>query len=337
MEILALLEVLDRDGSVRRHLEVRHWPVSIGRDMHCDLVLDDLHIAAEHARISMQQEQGEDSPGQLWLTVGQSINGVQTQGQHLDAGQACVLHSGDEWQIGRTRMRLRLAGAPLAPEQALPQVHGTPPWVLIPGLLALLVWTAGDAFVRSNPDGFGSTFLREFITLWGALAVWAVLWSLLTKIFQHRMNFWHHVGLAALAVLAANMSSLLLSMLAYASSVEVLGRLDALMISVLAAVLIYAHLLAVQPQRRKTLRWFAGSMCVLMLIASVGLSWHRFERISSELYLSTFFPPALSLSHSVSVDLFLDEAKDLQAPLERKAKEPPSGFSRGAAAADDDG
>lgn len=336
METLALLELLDRDGSVRRYLEVKQWPVSIGRGIHCDLVLDDLHVAAEHARISMLPAEGEGSTEQLLLTVGQSINGVQLPRQHLTAGQSCILHSGDEWQIGRTRMRLRLAGAPLAPEQALLHVHQLPPWMPVASLLALLVWTAGDAFVRSDPDRFGSTFVREVITLWGVLAVWAAIWSLVTKIFQHRLNFWHHVGLTVLAVLAGSVASALLSMLAYASSIEILGRLEAPLFSALASGLIYAHLLAVQPQRRNTLRWFAGSMCALMLVGSVGVSWYRFERISSELYLSTFFPPAMSLSPSVGVDQFLDEAKDLQAPLERKAKEPPSGVSGSGEAADDE-
>lgn len=336
METLALLELLDRDGSVRRYLEVKQWPVNIGRDIRCDLVLDDLHVAAEHAQISLQHEEGEGSPGQLQLTVGQSINGVQVQGRRLGPGQSCALHSGDEWQIGRARLRLRLAGAPLAPEQPLLPISGTPSWVLVASLLALLAWTAGDSFVRSDPDGLGSAFLREAITLWGALAVWATLWSLVTKIFQHRLNFWHHIGLAALALLAGSVLNALLSLLAYASSLELLGRLDALMFSALASMLIYAHLLAVQPQRRNTLRWFAGSMCALMLIGSVGMNWYRFERISSELYLATFFPPALRLSPSVSADLFLDEAKRLQPDLERKAKEPAAGFSLSEGAADDE-
>lgn len=327
METLALLELLDRDGSVRRYLEVKQWPVRIGRDIHCDLVLDDVHVAAEHAQISMQHSDGEDLPGRLQLTAGPSINGVQLQGSHLVPGQSCPLQSGDEWQLGRTRMRLRLASAPLAPEQALQIAATQPAWVMQLTLLAVFLWVTVEAYVRSDPDGFGARFARDVITICAALSVWAALWSLVTKLFQHRLDFWRHVWLAALTVLAANVLSFVLASLAYASSLEFLGRLDALLFSVLLSGLIYAHLLTVQPKRRNTLRWFAGSLCALILTGSLGMNWYHLERLGGELYLSTLFPPSLRLSPSASVEQFLDEAKSLQLPLERKAKEPVSGFS----------
>ncbi len=332
METIALLEQLDRDGNVRRCLAVKQWPVRIGRDIHCDLVLDDLHVAADHAQISMRHADDEATSGHLQLTVGNSINGVQLQGRQLDQGQSWPLQSGDEWQVGRTRLRLRLATAPLAPEQPLRAPSNTPAWVFMLTLLALLVWVAGDAYVRSDPDDFGSRLVRDGFALCAALAVWAAVWSLVTKLFQHRLEFWRHVWLAALTLLTASVLSTLLALLAYASSIEFLGRLDALLFSVLLAGLIYAHLLVVQPQRRNTLRWFAGSLCALLLIGNLGMNWYRFERLSAELYLASLFPPALRLSPNASVDQFLDEAKRLQPSLERKAKEPVSGFGASDAA-----
>jgi len=334
VETIALLEQLDRDGSVRRCLEVKQWPVRIGRDIHCDLVLDDVHVAAEHAQISMRQADDESISGDLQLTVGTSINGVQLQGRQLDQGQSWPLHSGDEWQMGRTRLRLRLAAAPLAPEQPLRAASDTPAWVPTLTLLALLIWTAADAYVRSDPDDFGSRLAREGLALCGALAVWAALWSLVTKLFQHRLEFWRHVWLAALTLLTGSVLSAVLALLAYASSLEFLGRLDALLFSALLASLIYAHLLVVQPQRRNALRWFAGSLCALMLIGNLGMNWYRVERLSAELYLASLFPPALRLSPNASVDQFLDEAKRLQPSLERKARQPVSGFSASEDAAD---
>lgn len=328
METIALLELLDRDSSVRRCLEVKQWPVRMGRDIHCDLVLDDLHVAAEHAQISLQNDDGETSPDHLQLTAGPSINGVLVQGRQLLQGQSCRLQSGDEWQLGRTRLRLRLASAPLAPEQPLLSAPSTSAWVVTLTLLAALLWTAAEAYVGSDPDGFWARFARDGVTLCLALAVWAAPWSLVTKLFQHRLEFWRHIWFATLVLLTGNVLSSVLSLLAYVSSLEFLGRLDALLFSVLLASLIYAHLLLVQPQRHSTLRWFAGGLCALMLTGSLGMNWYRAERLSGELYLAAFYPPALRLSPNASVDEFLDEAKSLQPVLERKAKEPVSGFNR---------
>src|SRR4030095_2492866 len=50
-ERVALIEIVERDGRVRQQLDVRGWPLSIGRALDRDLVLDDPHVAAEHATL----------------------------------------------------------------------------------------------------------------------------------------------------------------------------------------------------------------------------------------------------------------------------------------------
>nr|WP_316643712.1 FHA domain-containing protein [uncultured Roseateles sp.] len=331
MEKLGVLELLDRDGSVRQYVDIRQWPVRIGRDLQCDLVLDDVHVAAEHAQISLLHSDLDGEPDRLHLTVGNTVNGVLAQGRQLKAGDALLLASGDEWQLGRSRLRLRLATAELAPEQALQAVADTPWWMLALALLAALLWVAGESYVGSEPDGFWSSYVKDGFTVLVGLAVWAALWALVTKLFQHRLEFWRHVWLATLAALVVSVLTFVLALLAYATSIEVLGRLGGVLSSLVLSALIYGHLLVVQPRRGKTLRWFAGGMCALMLASNLGLNWYRFERLSGELYLSQLFPPVLRVAPGASVDQFLDEAKRLQPALERKAKEPVSGFSNAAA------
>ena len=67
---LAVVEILDRDGHTRQLVPVWHWPVTIGRAIECDVVLDDPHVAARHATLA-------DEDGQLQLQVGDTINGAQ--------------------------------------------------------------------------------------------------------------------------------------------------------------------------------------------------------------------------------------------------------------------
>lgn len=327
MEKLGVLELLDRDGSVRQYVDIRRWPLRIGRDLQSDLVLDDAHVAPEHALISLLHAEQGDGPDRIELTVGPTVNGVQAQGRQLNTGDALLLNSGDEWQLGRTRLRLRLAGAAMAPEQPLEAVVSTPWWLLLATLAAALLWVAGESYLGSEPDGFWSSYIKEGFTALVGLAVWAALWALVTKLFQHRLEFWRHVWLATAAGLTVSVLSFVLALFAYSSSFEWLGRLGAVLSSLVLSALIYGHLLVVQPRRRKVLRWFTGGMCLLMLLSSAGLNWYRFERLSGELYLSQLFPPALRLAPAASVDQFLDEAKTLQPSLERKAREAVSGIN----------
>ena len=55
---LAVVEILDRDGHTRQLVPVWRWPVTIGRAIECDVVLDDPHVAARHATLG-------DEGGQL--------------------------------------------------------------------------------------------------------------------------------------------------------------------------------------------------------------------------------------------------------------------------------
>ncbi|HKX94724.1 MAG TPA: FHA domain-containing protein, partial [Methylibium sp.] len=68
---LAMIELLDRDGAVAHRIPVRRWPVTIGRAIDCDVVLDDPHAAPHHATIDGPQA---DAPARL--VVGPSVNGA---------------------------------------------------------------------------------------------------------------------------------------------------------------------------------------------------------------------------------------------------------------------
>ena len=66
MPVLAVLEVLDRDGSVRHSVGVREWPLRVGRALDNDLVLDDPHTAAHHFSVE------PDAEGRVTVMVGNS-------------------------------------------------------------------------------------------------------------------------------------------------------------------------------------------------------------------------------------------------------------------------
>ncbi|OYU75487.1 MAG: hypothetical protein CFE45_32705, partial [Burkholderiales bacterium PBB5] len=65
---IALIELLDRDGRVRRAVDVHAWPVRLGRAIDNTVVLDDPHVAAHHATLLT------DEQGQLLVQAGDSVN-----------------------------------------------------------------------------------------------------------------------------------------------------------------------------------------------------------------------------------------------------------------------
>lgn len=328
MEKVALLEVLDRDGLVRQSQAVFHWPVSVGRSVQCDLVLDDPHLAEHHALLVADPD-GPDSAAvpKVTLVLQGSINGAKVAGHAWPAGSQCPLHSGQQWQMGRTTFRLRLAQEVLPSEAPLLTASAASGWAVALVFLANLAWGSADAYLRSNPDGLWPMLWGTAVGRLAVLGVWALLWALATKLFQHRLAFWQHVWLACVTSLSVELVTFLLGMVAYALSLEWLGRLDALASAVALALLVNAHLGIVAPMRRRVSRWVSVGILGLMLVGTWGVNWYRQGQLSSELYLSALYPPAMRLVAPVKLGDFVEQAKDLQGALDKKAREPADGFN----------
>jgi hypothetical protein len=318
---LAVLEVLDRDGVVRQSLKVGAWPLRVGRAFDNDLVLDDPFTAPQHLRIA------RDENGQLALTVGESVNGLQCDGRVLTAGQQLALPAGPHdkpvsLQLGRTQLRLRLATQVLAPEQVLGAAR-----VLTQGLPTLLLLALAAALVlgfntwlESEPDLLTRSLASFAIS---ALAIgfgWAGVWTLLSKVFTHQGHFGWHLRVMLLAVLAWEALMAGTALLAFAFSWPWLTDFNFVPAYAILGAMLYFHLQAVEPQHpRRTLGFALGSA-----LTGLGLSlWFNVQatdRLGSELYMNHLFPPALRVAKPVEVLQFMQGVADLQTRLDAKAR-----------------
>jgi hypothetical protein len=313
MGALAVLEVVDRDGRVRSTYPVHAWPVRVGRSLDCDVILDDPHVAAHHFTLDAAPAGG------VTLAVGETVNGVQCGRQRLAAGSCSVRQGGEEWVVGHTRLRLRLREDALAPELPLPRASR---WSL-PALAALLLgvvgWSAWDTYLNADPGEFLSQFMPVTAGMLAMVAAWSFLWALGTKLFQHRLAYLVHVRIAAAALLALGMVSAALGVLAFMTSFEFLSRIRGVVEVAIAALAIYAHLGVVMPQRRRVFAWMIGAGAIAGVSLTAWLQYQRTGRLTDELYLTTLPPPALRLAPAVPPEVFIDEARRLQASLDRKA------------------
>jgi hypothetical protein len=130
MPTLALLEAFDRHGALLARAPVTRWPVTVGRSLECDLVLDDPHVAPTHLRI----DRAADAPRTVSVEVQHTLNGALLQRKRHGGGQRFDWPDGAPLEIGRTRLALRLADAPIAAELPLPHF----PWRTLATTVALL-------------------------------------------------------------------------------------------------------------------------------------------------------------------------------------------------------
>ena len=324
---VALLELLDRDGQVRQTFAVHAWPFSVGRALDNDVVLSDPHVAPTHLRI-----EAHDSG--VAMTVGDTLNGVLLGSRRWRSGEQMVLLADSpavELTLGRTRLRLRLPGQPLAAELPVVAAVARQPRVgavVLPAvvLLAALLFTT---YLDSDPDGLGRAVGGMLLASLSGAAVWCGLWSLLSKMFTHQTQFGWHLRVFLWASIAWLVVDALPRLLSFALSWPAPSSFAFVATLGVGAAAFYFHLLAVEPARPRLLRgvaligWAAGVAVMLWF------NIQRNDRLGEELYLSHLFPPALRLAKPVSMERFVEGLQPLQAVLDKKAKEAASGDSSG--------
>jgi hypothetical protein len=307
---LALVEVLDRDGHVRQVVSVRQWPVTIGRAIDCDVVLDDPHVAALHATLV-------EEDGTLSLQVGDTVNGARLVNAHVAAGKKAPLRSGDVFQLGGTRLRVRRASDPVAPERALAPVGGRLSLLVL--AVALLARTVAEQWLNTDPGGRLIEYVPFLIGGAALLALWCGVWAVGSKLFHHRFEFFAHARIAMSYLLVLGVTGLLLPLAAYALSWAFLSRITGFVGGVVLCAMVWQHLSLILPSHTRALAMAMGTVFVAGSLVLSAYSYQADDRVFSELYVSTLAPPALRLAPGVTTERFIDESRRLKAVLDAHA------------------
>lgn len=334
---LARIEVLDRDGRVRQALVVTAWPVSIGRGIDNDVVLDDPHVAPHHAVLEA------DPDGRLRLRVLPGRNGMLWGRRRLPAGGEPVSlaeplpatapavsrraaastpasKGAIELTAGVTRLRLRRAGDALEPEREIPAAGTHQAGTLVLALL-LWLWLLAEHWIGLDPGSKASDWLPPLVGAPLAGAGWCLMWALASKIFQHRFDFWPHVAVAVRGLLAVEVTNFVLLWLSGLSGWPIFAQLVTGATAAVGVATLWAHARLVLPQQRRALAWAATAAYVAGAAILLALNQQRHERWFSELYAHVLPPPALMWQTPSTRSAFVKRAERLRPALEKSSAE----------------
>jgi hypothetical protein len=326
---VALIEWL---GSERRTVDVLAWPLTLGRALDNHIVIDDPYVAAHHALVDIAAD------GSLQLTVLDTVNGVQLDASdipsdHLLRGHSRVLPvSGAVLKLGNTTLRLRLPHEAIAPEQALtelPSAHSiVAPQSIAAGSrisswlagLGLMVFEVGGHWTGLDPGADFSAWLPLLLGVPVAVVVWCGVWALLSKLFNHHFDFSGHLRLALPWLLAMAVAQVLWPQMTAAVDSPLLWRLTPLLMVVLAAFLVRAHLSHVLPNKRQAVAVGVAAMAVGTVGISAISNLRTHDSVSSAAYMSTLPLPALRLGGTSGEQNLVHRLGPLAVQLEVRAK-----------------
>lgn len=204
-----ILEVRDARGNVRWHA-LAHGPLTIGRALTNDIIIDDPYVDGRHARLAVSDD------GRLQLHDSGSVNGVLLNEQR-SAGAIDVL-PGVAVRIGRTTLRFRDQDEAVAPalvdaaESPAPPpadtsvqrefVPRSPRWQV--GLLASFLAVAiGNAWLTSIMRSPWGVAIAAGLVAMMFLCVWAFAWAATARGTMRKIQFARHLTVASAAFLGA--------------------------------------------------------------------------------------------------------------------------------------
>lgn len=312
--LLALVEVLGRDGRVTQCVRVQRWPLRVGRAIDNDVVIDDPFVAAEHLVITT------DGGGHPQLQPLASVNGVQLGRRSLPAGEAHALDTAQAAQLtlGHTTLRLRWPDEVLAAERPLRRA----PLASMVIVCLLLFWAlqVATTWLQQDPGMKLADWLPLLLTVPLAVAAWCGAWSLASKLFQQRLDFGAHLAIAAVYLLAIELVTVLLPQVAASTSWGWLSRISAGTAAAIGTAMVVAHAVLVLPQRRMLIRSLAALGFLVAVAVTMTQNQQRSDRYFSELYTSTLPLPALRLAPAVPVDQALQVMPALRERLDASAR-----------------
>jgi len=311
---LALIELQARDGRVGSTVDVRRWPLSLGRALDNDVVIDDPHVAAHHALLI----RGDD--GTVRLVSLPSINGVRVDGRRATT-DVTLAAGGAELQLGSTHLKLRLTGEVLPPELPLPPGGGS--GLLTPLLLGagVLVIALVQHWISLDPGSDYSAWLPTALGIPVALAAWCGLWALMSKLFQHRFDFTGHLRIVMPWLLGLSVAEIVLPQAAAALALPLLWKLNGPLQALLAALILRAHLQHVLPLHARAVNLSMAALVLAGGALSLAGTWRAMHSLSPAPYMSTLPLPALRLTGTVPSATLVQDLEPVARQLAERVKQ----------------
>lgn len=332
METVVVLDVLGAHDRVRsRHRIERPGETAtctIGRGAAADVVVDDPHMAAVHARVTV------NAAGDVTVTDLGSINGIEVGGRRVHGVIDTPVTDGIV-RIGRTRLRVRTAQETIPAEMS--DRNDSPSetrsrdfhWLAIgfAVTIASLMFSVWTVTVQSRE--LATAMVMALLGVIGIGGVWIVLWALVSRVAFGESRWLRHAAIFFGVLAAIEVITMFLDVASGASGIYLPTYATMLIVGIAAAVALAMHLVNASTMRPQ----FAVAIGVLIPAIALGVTqWtitHSQNRSAN--YIpdrNEMVPPALLLRGGEPLDVFVADLGGLKAQADAKRafveKEDPS-------------
>lgn len=275
-----LIEQTDAHGhrALPRRFEGAGTECRVGRDLDCDIVLDDEYAAAQHALLTLLED------GRVRVRDLGTRNGTRVDGERVPADTGAVIEQG-EIIVGRTRLRIRTRHTPTGPERIFQRDflrrHRT--ILAVAGVSACIAF-GGFLQWLDAPSSILRGIATAALFALALIATWTGLWALVSKLNQGRWEVRTHAAIASSGAAFCAWGYWLAGLLAFATQWSVFVQLGVTAAGAAALAALYLHLRKATRYGRRTALALAGAATLVIgtiaWIVTVGVEDTDINRVN---------------------------------------------------------
>jgi len=318
MDAVILVDVLDAHRAMisrqRLPLAAGGPPLVIGRNVACDIVVNDPYAAARHAELSL------DPDGSVRVTDLNTVNGLILMGERVRRAMLADLEDG-EIQIGHSHLRMRMSTDSLVPErpdlESLRSRHREY-GATFAGAMLCIGFVGFRAWARA-PDNVPLATATSLLLGAAVLGAWLFLWVLLGRAVRSKWQ-WSRTAAVTLGAAAATLwLAWITDVAVFATGVSRLTAYGTLLGLVIVGTALYLHVRIASRLHRLPA---AAIACVVPLLGLAGFVWFTNQRHAEDVNHITpptgIYPPSWSRHNGIRPDTFLEESLDLRDRADQK-------------------
>jgi FHA domain-containing protein len=255
-----LIEQIDPHGHriLRQRFEGAGTECRVGRDLGCDIVVDDDHAAPQHALLTLLED------GRVNVRDLGTRNGTRVDGNRVPADAGAVIEQG-EVIVGRTRLRVRTRHTPIGTERVFRRefVRRNRTLLAAAGVSACIAY-AGFLQWLDAPSSMLRSITTAVLVALGLIALWTGLWSLATKLNHGSWHVRVHLTIASIGAAICAWGYWVVGLLAFAAQWSVLVQVGIAAMGAAALVALYLHLREATHYGRRIVLALAGAATVVI-------------------------------------------------------------------------
>jgi hypothetical protein len=321
LAVAAVLEVHERSGALRERVKLDgRRAFRIGRALDNDLILDDPYVCPHHAEL-------HHDDGGWQLVDGGSVNGLRLGDRALRVEQI-ALRGRTGFRLGHTDLVFRPADEALPASRIDPSDHRIAQALrslpmAAAGLLLLALLIGVQQFLGQSENQRWLPALAEALGALVMVAIWALAWAIVNRLFAHRLQYPGHLTIAALSLFVVLLLDVLGEYLLFALAGDGwTGLFGKLLLYGGLGIALWGHLglIAGQPTRRQLGAAVAVSAMLFVLFSLPDAIDDDFK--SEPSFKALLKPPAFQLVDGMPVDHFYARAMELAEAIEADLERP---------------